>query len=246
MRCLFHITTHMKNFILVIAGILSISLNVCCQDRFPVRQLTFDPAQEGFATWSPDGKFIVFQHTDMYDTLGNNGLWKIQVEGGEPEQLYSGLAEHPRWSPDGRWIVFDADTGKSIQMIPAAGGDVIRFLPDTIPVRNGGLPCWSPDGKKIAFVGGSLRSLYIADMITGKFNRIFSREGTIPLPGGWTNDGNWILTALMEMPSRKSTIWKISSDGKEKKQITGHDENFYRHLALSPDGEWIASPKWIH
>jgi hypothetical protein len=47
------------------------------------------------------------------------------------------------------------------------------------------------------------------------------------------------MISLMEMPSRKSTIWKISPDGKEKKQITGHHENFYRHLALSPDGTWL-------
>ena len=29
-------------------------------------------------------------------------------------------------------------------------------------------------------------------------------------------------------------------DGKERKQITGHHENFYRYLALSPDGKMIA------
>jgi hypothetical protein len=44
------------------------------QDMFNVRQLTSYPAQEGFATWSPDGKSIVFQHTDLKDTLGKNGL----------------------------------------------------------------------------------------------------------------------------------------------------------------------------
>ena len=35
-------------------------------------------------------------------------------------------------------------------------------------------------------------------------------------------------------------MWKISSDGKEKEQITGHHENFYRYLALSPDGSLLA------
>ena len=34
-------------------------------------------------------------------------------------------------------------------------------------------------------------------------------------------------------------MWKISSDGKERKQITGHHENFYRYLALSPDGSLL-------
>ena len=37
----------------------------------------------------------------------------------------------------------------------------------------------------------------------------------------------------------KSTIWKISSDGKFKEQILGHHEKFWRHIALSPDGSLI-------
>jgi TolB protein len=44
------------------------------------------------------------------------------------------------------------------------------------------------------------------------------------------------LVALLDKQSRKSTIWKISADGKEKKQITGHHDGLYRYLALSPDG----------
>ena len=40
----------------------------------------------------------------------------------------------------------------------------------------------------------------------------------------------------MDRETRKSTIWIVSSDGKGKTQITGHHENFYRYLALSPDG----------
>ena len=43
----------------------------------------------------------------------------------------------------------------------------------------------------------------------------------------------------MDRQTRESTIWKISSDGKERKQIIGHHEKFYRHLALSPDGSLL-------
>lgn len=35
-------------------------------------------------------------------------------------------------------------------------------------------------------------------------------------------------------------MWQISADGKERRQITGHLEAFYRYLALSPDGSLLA------
>lgn len=42
---------------------------------FPARQLTFDPAQQGFATWSPDGGMIDFTNT----RTGNFDIWIMDV-----------------------------------------------------------------------------------------------------------------------------------------------------------------------
>ena len=218
----------------VLLGFLTINLNA--QNMFKAKQLTFDLFQQGFPCWSPDGESIIYQHTYRYDTVGANGLWIVSLEGTGARQIFEGVAEHPKWSPDNRFIVFDADTGKSIHMIPVEGGSPVRFLPDSIHIMNGGLPCWSPDASQIAFIEGSTVSLCIYNTKTGNVKRIFSEEGMVPLPGCWTPDGKSVLIALMDRESRKSTIWKISADGKEKEQIPGHHENFYRHLAISPDG----------
>jgi Tol biopolymer transport system component len=123
-------------------------------------------------------------------------------------------------------------------MIPAEGGDPITFLPDTIHINQGGLPCWSPDGSQIAFKDHEYY-LCIYDMKTEKTTRVFREEGLLLLPGCWSADAKYVLLALVDGQSRKSTIWKISSDGKERKQITGHHENIYRYLALSPDGSLL-------
>lgn len=61
----------------------------------------------------------------------------------------------------------------------------------------------------------------------------------VPIPGCWSKDGNNILVTLLDRQVNKSTIWKISSDGKEQEQIIGHHEGVYRYLTLSPDGSLL-------
>jgi len=221
------------NHLLTLFVVFAVSL--FGQNRFTPARLTVDPAQEGFPTWSPDSKSIIYSNFSWTDSLGKNGLWRISLKEKQPRKIYSGIAEHPRLSPDGRLIVFDADTGNSMKMIDAEGGGQRKFLPDSIRIQSGGLPCWSPDGSQIAFKEGSTGSLWIYDMKTAAVSRIFREEGLLPLPGCWSGDGTYILIALMDRQTRKSTMWKISRDGKEKRQITGHHDAFYRYLALSPD-----------
>ena len=227
-------TLYGLNRIVVTLFIATASLH--SQDKYPITRLTSDSAREGFPSWSPDGKTIVYSFYNIAEGKPVLGSRKIPSMGGTPIQFTEFPTEHPQWSPDGRFIVYDADTGASIRMIGAEGGSPIKFLPDSIGIYNGGLPCWSPTGSHIAFKEGSTSSLWIYEVKTGTVARIFWEEGMLPLPGCWSRDGESILVALMDRTSRVSTMWKISLDGKKRQQITGHRDGFYRFLALSPDG----------
>lgn len=229
----------MKNLLLLIilAGFCDNPLSA--QDLFEARRLTREAGREGFASWSPDGSKIIYQYTEREDREGKNGLWSVRADGSGAVQILSGIAEHPKCSPDGLRVVFDADTGTNIKIILAEGGEPREFLPSSIHIRNGGLPHWSPDSKQIAFMEGSTGSLYVIHPESGELRILYKEEGMLPMPGGWTPDGKYVLVALMDRETRRSTLWKFAAEGKEKIQIKGHHENFYRHLALSPDGAWL-------
>jgi len=229
----------MNTFGRIVVTLFVVSGTLYCQDKYPITRLTSDSTREGFPSWSPDGKTIVYSFFNIVEGKPIIGSCKISSDGGTPIQFTDFPTEHPQWSPDGRFIVYDADTGASIRMIEAEGGSPIRFLPDSIGIHNGGLPCWSPTGSHIAFKDGTTSSLWIYEVKTRTAARIFHEEGLLPLPGCWSRDGKSILIALMDRKSRVSTMWRISLDGKERQQITGHHAGFYRFLALSPDGSLL-------
>ncbi len=228
-----------KNISLLFAFLGMTIINLNGQDMFEATQLTFDDDPEAFPSWSPDGKFLIYSHIFIEDTLGKNGIWRITTDGKEATQIFSGIAEHPKWSPDGRYIVFDADTGSSIKMIPAEGGVPVNIIPDSIHILHGGLPCWSPDGSQIAFMEGTTLSVYVMHIKTGKIAKIFQSEDNIPLPACWSHDGKSVIVTLMEKGTHKSTVLQISSDGEEIKEISGLHEGIYRYIALSPDGTFM-------
>ncbi len=111
-------------------------------------RLTDGGGNDGWPTWSPDGRRIAFQS----DRSGNWDIWIINVDGTGLTQLTHSPAddEHPDWSPDGKKIAFSSDrSGNSdIWVIGADGSNPVNL---THAPRRDRYPMWSPDGKTIAF-----------------------------------------------------------------------------------------------
>ena len=129
-------------------------------DGSSLERLTMDPAYDDQASWSPDGKSIVFVSTR---TSGTTDIWTLDLETKAARNVTTapGGDFRPSWSPDGEWIAFGSDRDTriernapewehlhrvSIYVIHPDGRGLRRVTDGT---RFAGSPRWSPDGKRI-------------------------------------------------------------------------------------------------
>jgi serine/threonine-protein kinase len=88
-----------------------------------LRRLTFDPAGDGMAVWTPDGRQIIFES----GRTGASSVFKQAADGaGTVDRLSPGAT--PQWStsitPDGTWVA-------GFDLLPRAVSTNVIFLPVT-------------------------------------------------------------------------------------------------------------------
>jgi TolB protein len=122
------------------------NLKAALADGSKTWDLTDNPADDLWATWSPDSRRIAF--TSWRD--GNAEIYVVDADGTHLARLTDdpGPDRYPDWSPSGEWIVFQSGRtgGDQVFKVRADGSEVIQLTSGVPHLR----PKWSPDGAHIA------------------------------------------------------------------------------------------------
>lgn len=86
-----------------------------------VKRLTFNPADDRYPAWSPDGSKIAF--TSNRD--GNQEIYVMDIDGKNKRNLTNTPSEdeHPTWAPDAAMIAFQSDRGGTTEIWRMNGVD---------------------------------------------------------------------------------------------------------------------------
>ena len=203
---------------------------------WPIQLAQSDEAQLS-PTYSPDGKWIVYQQdkggNELYD------LYAIPSNGGTPINLTNTpeIRElSAEFSPDGSSLVFDAKTAKSPNvnvMVMNFRTHAVRALTaESTPNHWWNRVCWSHDGNFVFAVriknDFADSDVYRIEVATGKAENLTSHQG----------EARYAASALSPNDDR---LLISSNEGVAHSRI-GILDLSTRHKTWITDGEWDAEP----
>jgi Tol biopolymer transport system component len=198
-------------------------------------------------SWSPDGKFLLFQGWDR-GAYPREGVYAVRVETGEvttlftSESVWDRLIDWVVWSADGQALFFTDQAGDSngIVMRDVMSGHETDLLRDAWPPWVSRLAP-SPDGRFLALgiYDTNNRKDALAVMSLPDSERRVLVEVPFPAliwPSAWTPDSRYLIYLT------DGVLWRVSPEGGEPEEVGRPGAETYRRFMLSvhPNGHSIA------
>jgi Tol biopolymer transport system component len=213
------------------------NLYVMSADGRNARRVTSLPGAEWHASWSPDGKSLLFTAGDIGG--GSPGIYQVSVDGGEVQPLLVDDFDNDAadWSPDGTQIAFSSNRDGSLDIfVMNADGSDMRRIVDT--GLNDYFPEWSPDGAQIAFFAANWPSVR-QDIFTvnadgtGLLN-LTNTPGVVDENPLWSPDGSQII--FQSDRDKKFQIYVMNRDSSQPRNLSRSSGRDYW-------ADWFAFPE---
>lgn len=200
----------------------------------------------GRPTFSPDGNYIYYEHSDPQNEA-ENVLYSVPSLGGAPQRILDDLISSVSFSPDGKQIVFmQVANGKKFQLMISSSdgsGRHVVFEKDGLD-PNGSAPAWSADGKLIALDQYVLGQQGLSNLLvvtpTGEqvksFSYPFLVDGAAWLPD---STGIFLETRAREESFRRQIKFQPYPSG--NLQNVTNDLNEYKNITVTADGKALAT-----
>ena len=168
------------------------------RDGSSPKQLTFGSSESTWPSFSPDGKWIVYQH---YEPGTPFTLWRLPVDGGTPEKLTDGVAIRSEISPDGKLIAFwyndqQQNSSWKLKVIQFDGGATVNVfdVPGTVQVNWDSPLHWTPDGRYLTYVDhrGGFDNIWGQPIEGGEPKQLTNFEDSLILSFDWMKDGSLV------------------------------------------------------
>ena len=229
-----------------------------------LQRLTNEPGQPGALTWSPDGKWLIYQQVENFGTgAGWNvtATWSVDVQKHTSSQLFGvGMRVYHGWTPDGQLIVHPFDFGMSgsqraedglLAVDPASGEKKMLLSSSSFPKGGFIQPDYIPGSNWVAVSVEYVAESFLFKIGDYWFGTKGSNQGEIfalPLDVGQPKSidsgrGKWGGTARIACFPNLPECFANWGDRIEAFSSAGISRTYANETNLplpSPDGAWLA------
>ncbi len=201
----------------------------------------------GRPTFSPDGNYIYFQHSDPQNE-DELVLYSVPSLGGTHQEVLSDITTPVSFSPDGKQIAFghfDGGEGKPQLVIAGSDGSNRHVIAERdAMIANGSAPSWSGDGKLIAVSQYQLTKESLSNLLVftpggaqvKSFSYPFLLDGV-----AWLPDGSGLFLQCRSRETNYRGQIKFQPYPSGAVQNVTNDLNEYRNVSVTADGKALVT-----